>query len=40
MKVTGEPINKAFPMKIRCQNVTDENGFGYGREVDFCGREL
>ena len=40
MKVTGKPTNKAFLMKIRCQHVTDEYGFGYGHEVDFCGREL
>lgn len=32
--------NNAFPMKVICRRVTDEYGFGYGDDKDFCGSIL
>ena len=29
-----------FPLKIKCERVTDSHGFSYGEEKDFCGSEL
>lgn len=40
MKVVGESNKKVFPMKVRCERIKDEYGFSYGREIDFCGKEL
>lgn len=33
-------VEKCFPMIVTCQRVTDEYGFGYGNEKDFCGSVL
>ena len=33
-------VEKCFPMIVTCHRVTDEYGFGYGEEKDFCGSVL
>lgn len=40
MRVVGESKSSVFPMRIRCRRVEDSDGFAYGKEVDFCGKEL
>lgn len=41
MKVIKEnKFNNLFPMKITCKSVSDQYGFSYGDDVDFCGSEL
>lgn len=41
MKVIKEnKFSDIFPMKIKCKRITDEYGFSYGKENDFCGSEL
>lgn len=41
MKVIKEnKFSDIFPMKINCKRITDEYGFAYGKENDFCGSEL
>lgn len=40
MKVVGEASNPVFPMRIKCQQVVDRQGYTYGNKIDFCGREL
>lgn len=41
MKVIKENnFLNVFPMQIKCKRVTDEYGFAYGKEIDFCGSEL
>ena len=32
--------NNDFPMKVVCRRITDEYGFGYGDDNDFCGSVL
>lgn len=40
MKVVGKPEEQLFPMQAVCQYKRDEYGYGYGREVDYCGHKL
>lgn len=40
MKVVAESKNPVFPMRITCAQVVDENGYTYGKKIDFCGCEL
>lgn len=40
MRVIEKGTGDVFPMRVKCQRVTDEYGFAYGDKVDFCGSTL
>lgn len=41
MKIVEESYSfGVFPMKVKCERVTDQYGFAYGQEHDFCGSTL